>query len=394
MKRVHKLADCHFNTVVGLRRYFHQYPELSGKEENTAKKICQTLDLLQIPYRRNIAGHGVIAQLQGKGHAHRVIALRADMDALPVQEIANVPYASTIPGVMHACGHDAHMASLLGTLMILNDLKEDFGGVVQAIFQPSEEEYPGGAKLMIEEGVLHSPPTDAIFAQHVTPEIETGCIGIREGAFMASTDEIHIRIIGKGGHAALPHEYINPVEVGIDLLKKIKENIERQNPKEVKTVLAFGKFVADGLTNLIPDSATIAGTLRTFDETWRKEAHNIILETAEKIGKEQNATCHVEIKKGYPVLVNDVEITKRVRKYATELLGKERVLSLPQRTTADDFAYFLQQKSGMLYRLGTLNEKKGNIYRLHSNQFDIDENALLVGMKLMSWITLNELQLR
>ncbi|HRR05079.1 MAG TPA: M20 family metallopeptidase, partial [Bacteroidales bacterium] len=287
-----------------------------------------------------------------------------------------------------------HMASLLGTLMILNDLKEDFGGVVQAIFQPSEEEYPGGAKLMIEEGVLHSPPTDAIFAQHVTPEIETGCIGIREGAFMASTDEIHIRIIGKGGHAALPHEYINPVEVGIDLLKKIKENIERQNPKEVKTVLAFGKFVADGLTNLIPDSATIAGTLRTFDETWRKEAHNIILETAEKIGKEQNATCHVEIKKGYPVLVNDVEITKRVRKYATELLGKERVLSLPQRTTADDFAYFLQQKSGMLYRLGTLNEKKGNIYRLHSNQFDIDENALLVGMKLMSWITLNELQLR
>lgn len=392
MEKVKKLAKHYHATVVSLRRHFHQFPELSGQEYQTAEKICEVLDCLQIPYQRGIAGNGVVALLQGKLSGTRCVALRADMDALPIQEENETAYASQIPQVMHACGHDAHIASLLGTLMILNDLKEQFGGSVKAIFQPSEEQYPGGAITMIHENVLAQPTVDCIFAQHATPGIEVGQIGLRKGAFMASTDEILIAIHGKGGHAALPEEYINPVDVGLELLTQMKQRIDEQKPKNIPTVFAFGQFIANGLTNLIADTATIAGTLRTFDETWRTQAHTYLHQIVQEVSAKTGAKCQLDIRKGYPVLINDANATDRVYQYACDYLGKENVIWLPLRTTAEDFAYFLQQKEGVFYRLGTSNQQKGKNAKLHTAQFDIDEDALLVGMGLKCWITLNELR--
>lgn len=293
---------------------------------------------------------------------------------------------------MHACGHDVHMASLLGTLMILNDLKTHFGGTIKAIFQPSEEQYPGGAIKMIDENILHNPDINTIFAQHVTPGLEVGTIGLRKGAFMASTDEIHIVIHGKGGHAALPNEYINPISVGIELLTKMEQEVAKNKPETFPTILAFGQFLAHGLTNLIADTATIAGTLRTFDEKWRKEAHLLLYHIAEEVSKNSGATCELEIRKGYPVLINDDDLTERVYQYASAYLGKENVHWLPLRPTAEDFAYFLQYTKGTFYRLGTSNPQKGLTANLHTSEFDIDEGALLISIGLMSWITLNELQ--
>ena len=392
MERIQKWGSYYLEEVIRLRQHFHQFPELSGAEVKTADKICEVLEKLNIPYTRHIAGEGIVALLTGDLPGTRTVALRADMDALPIQEENEVPYKSQNPQVMHACGHDVHIASLLGALMVLKKVQNSFGGTIKAIFQPSEEQYPGGALGMINENVLSNPEVDAIFAQHATPGIEVGCIGIRDGRFMASTDEIHITVTGKGGHAAMPDEYISPLKVGMELLREIEANVSKNQPKEIPTILAFGKFIANGLTNLIPNTAEIAGTLRTFDETWRDEAHQIIHKTAAQISQQSGASCSVIINKGYPVLINDSETTERVKKYAISLLGAEHVLSIPERMTAEDFAYFLQKKPGVFYRLGTSNNSKGITNQLHTSRFDIDEQALQVGMMMLSWIALNELK--
>lgn len=394
MERIQKWGAYYLEEVIRLRQHFHQFPELSGAEFKTADKICEVLEKLNIPYTRHIAGEGIIALLTGDLPGTRTVALRADMDALPIQEENEVPYKSQNPQVMHACGHDVHIASLLGALMVLKKVQNSFGGTIKAIFQPSEEQYPGGALGMINENVLSNPEVDTIFAQHATPGIEVGCIGIRDGRFMASTDEIHITVTGKGGHAAMPHEYISPLKVGMELLREIEANVSKNQPKEIPTILAFGKFIANGLTNLIPNTAEIAGTLRTFDETWRDEAHQIIHKTAAQISQQSGASCSVIINKGYPVLINDSETTERVKKYAISLLGAEHVLSIPERMTAEDFAYFLQKKPGVFYRLGTSNNSKGITNQLHTSRFDIDEQALQVGMMMLSWIALNELKIQ
>lgn len=393
LNKIKELSNYHFQSVVEDRRYFHRYPELSGEEKNSAIYICKLLDALQISYRNHIAGHGVVALLHGNLQGNRTVAIRADMDALPLHEISDKPYRSMISGVMHACGHDAHMACVLGCLRILNDLRDHFGGTVKAIFQPSEEEYDGGASYMIQEGVLSHPEVNTIFGQHVTPEIKTGFIGIREGPFMASSDEVHLHIHGKGGHAALVHETVNPINIGTTILQKLQDYVKKEQPENVPTVLSFGQFIANGLTNLIPDEAQIAGTLRTFDEDWRKKIIKNIECIATETAKAEGGECEVKIKHGYPVLVNDANTTRRVRDYAEAYLGKESVMNLPYRMTAEDFAYYLQQKPGVFYRLGTSNSKKEITQHLHSNRFDIDEEALKTGMGLLSWITYNELKL-
>ncbi|MDR3047453.1 MAG: amidohydrolase [Bacteroidales bacterium] len=393
MKRIKDLAKKHFPYALEDRHYLHQHPELSGKEQNTAHYIVQTLNELHIPYKKDVAGYGIVALLNGDLAGNHCVALRADMDALPIQEISNKEYCSQVSGVMHACGHDVHVACLLGVLRMLNEIKHTFGGTIKAIFQPSEEVYDGGAPFMIDAGVLENPKVELIFAQHVTHGMECGKIGLCEGAFMASTDEIHIHIHGKGGHAALENEVINPILMGMELISQLTNyhTLNRSSPHN--SVLAFGKFIAAGETNIIPNSAVIAGTLRTFNEKWRATMLITIKQIATMIEEKFGGEIAISIKNGYPVLVNEPTTTHRVKQYATDFLGVENVLEIPPRMTAEDFAYFLQQKPGTFIRLGVSNIAKNITATTHSNTFDIDESAIETGMGLMSYIALKELGL-
>lgn len=397
MEKIKELANQYFEKTVALYHELHRHPELSGKEEHTAAFICQTLDDLGLEYQNNVAGFGIVALLRGtKGDEKKnakgiVVALRADMDALPIQEQTELPFASVVPNVMHACGHDVHIASLLGALMILKDLKEQFSGTVKAIFQPSEEEYAGGAKFMIDANVLENPKVDVIIGQHVTPGMSAGTVGFRSGPFMASTDEIHLTIHGKGGHAAMPAETINPILAGTAFIEEINRLVKEEQPNDVPTVLSFGRFVANGSTNIIPDTAEIAGTLRTFNEVWREEVCALIKMAAKNISGKYDAVFDLDIRRGYPVVNNDPEVTERVRKDAIALLGRGYVQNLPLRYTAEDFAYYLLKCPGVFYRLGVSNQAKGITQTTHSATFRIDEDALRTSIMLMSYIAFNEL---
>lgn len=397
MEKIKELANQYFEKTVALYHELHRHPELSGKEEHTAAFICQTLDDLGLEYQNNVVGFGIVALLRGtKGDEKKnakgiVVALRADMDALPIQEQTELPFASVVPNVMHACGHDVHIASLLGALMILKDLKEQFSGTVKAIFQPSEEEYDGGAKFMIDANVLENPKVDVIIGQHVTPGMSAGTVGFRSGPFMASTDEIHLTIHGKGGHAAMPAETINPILAGTAFIEEINRLVKEEQPNDVPTVLSFGRFVANGSTNIIPDTAEIAGTLRTFNEVWREEVCALIKMAAKNISGKYDAVFDLDIRRGYPVVNNDPEVTERVRKDAIALLGRGYVQNLPLRYTAEDFAYYLLKCPGVFYRLGVSNQAKGITQTTHSATFRIDEDALRTSIMLMSYIAFNEL---
>ena len=393
MEQIKRLANQYFTKTVEIYHHLHQHPELSGKEMETAAYICQILDDYHIDYQSNIAGCGIVAQIHGTLKKGKVVALRADMDALPIQEATGLPFASEVPHVMHACGHDVHVASLLGTIMILNEIRNHFGGVVKAVFQPSEEEYEGGAKFMIEQNVLENPKVDVIIGQHVTPGMETGTVGFKSGPFMASTDEIHLTIKGKGGHAAMPLETINPIYVGTAIIEEMKRIIKEKQPDDTPTILSFGKFVAAGSTNIIPDTAELAGTFRTFNEVWREEVCALLKKTVNKYATEFRANCQLDIRHGYPVLTNDETVTKRVREDAIQILGKERVLNLPIRMTSEDFAYYLLRRPGVFYRLGVSNSEQGITQTTHSPQFRIDEESLRTAITLMSWIAFNELNL-
>lgn len=393
MEDIKRLANQYFEKTVSMYHQLHRHPELSGQEMQTAKYICQVLDDLGIEYTPNVSGHGVVALLRGKLPKGRVVALRADMDALPIQEESGLPFSSEVPGVMHACGHDIHTASLLGTLMILNDMRDRFGGTVKAIFQPSEEEYEGGAKFMIEDNVLENPKVDVIIGQHVTPGMEAGTIGLKSGPFMASTDEVHLTITGKGGHAARPTETINPINVGTEIIHELNNFIKIKTPKDVPTVLSFGRFIATGSTNIIPEKVEIAGTFRTFNEVWREEVCAYIRRTVNHFATLSGASCKLDIRHGYPVLNNNAEVTERIREYAIQLLGRNYVQNLPVRLTAEDFAYYLQRRPGTFYRLGVSNVSKGITQTTHSSTFQIDEEALRTSITLMSWIAFNELNI-
>lgn len=391
MNNVKQLASRYYSKMVEYRRYFHQHPELSGKEKETARYICNILDELQIPYQYNVSGYGVVALLKGEKNGTKTVALRADMDALPIQEKSDKAYRSLVDGVSHACGHDLHIACLLGALHILNDLKSEFGGEVKAIFQPSEEEYAGGAKYMIADGVLKDPEVDVIFGLHATPGIETGQIGVRPGVMMASTDELRLHITGKGGHAALPREVVNPIDMGIEVMQEIKDFVNQQNRDNVPTVLAFGRFVAEGKTNVIPEQAEVEGTLRTFDEKWRAAVLNKLEEIALRKAKQHGGTIVADIRNGYPVLKNEEITTQKFIKQAQCYLGEENVLDLPLRMTAEDFAYFLEEKPGVFFRLGTSNFQEGIIQKLHAPDFEADEKSMETGSGLLAWVAINEL---
>ena len=382
----------HADTVAN-RRHLHAHPELSFQEVQTGKFVAARLAELGIEHKHGIATNGVVALIKGKNPRKRIIALRGDMDALPIREANNVPYKSQNEGVMHACGHDVHTSSLLGTARILHELRGQFEGTVKCIFQPAEEKLPGGASIMIREGVLESPRPTSIFGQHVHPPLRAGMIGLKPGIYMASADEIYVTVKGRGGHGAMPHECIDPVSITAQLIVSLQQIISRYADPGIPTVLTFGKINSvGGATNVIPNEVKMEGTFRTMNEKWRAEAHKRMKKMAETIAKSMGAACEFNIVKGYPVLYNHEELTLRTKKWAVEFLGKDKVVDLPLRMTAEDFAYFSQAMPACFYRLGTGNPERGITSPIHTDTFDIDESALETGVGLMAWLAIKELE--
>ncbi len=372
------------------RKHLHAHPELSFKENETSRFIKERLDEMNIEWKE-MADTGVVGLIKGKLPSENVIALRADMDALPITESNEVDYSSQNDGVMHACGHDVHMSSLLGVASILQKLRSDFGGTVKLIFQPAEETVPGGAIKMIEDGVLKNPSPKAVIGQHVSPNIKAGKIGIRKGKFMASTDEIFVTVHGKGGHAAQPHQNVDPVIITAQLLVALQQLVSRVANPIMPTVLSFGKVVANGAINVIPDQVYLEGTFRTLDETWRSEAHVRMKKIANSIAESMGGRCDFKIVTGYPFLINAEKLTDRVAGFAEEYIGKENVEAVDIWMAAEDFAYYSQTVDSCFYLLGVRNEEEGIVSSLHTSTFNIDESALETSIGLMSYIALKEL---
>lgn len=373
-------------TAIRIRRELHMNPELSYREENTALFIVRQLENAGIKYIPGITGTGIIATIEGAGSDGPVVALRAEMDALPVSEQNNIPYKSVNSGVMHACGHDAHMAMLICAGILLKELSHLFNGKIVLLFQPGEELLPGGASLMLKEGTLRRLKPDAIIAQHVLPEMETGYTGFRPGRYMASNDEIYISVKGRGGHAALPGESTDQVTAAAELVSMMKDNIpsdDAGNP----VVLGIGKFIANGATNVIPEKVLIEGTLRTFDQTIREKAHNTIQSLSGTVAAKYKVTIDTEIRHGYPVLFNDPDLTGMGQKVAAAIRGAERVTELPLRMSSEDFAWYSKEFPVLFFRTG-VRKKDADIRPLHTANFDIDENALENGLATITAIAL------
>ncbi|MVN21175.1 M20 metallopeptidase family protein [Mucilaginibacter arboris] len=388
--KIQELAKNIHQEVIANRRYLHENPELSFHEENTRAFVASKLDKLGISYER-MAGNGLVALLKGDKPSEQVVALRGDMDALPITEANNVPYKSKNPGVMHACGHDVHTSSLLGTVNILNQLKAEFGGTVKFIFQPAEEKLPGGASLMIKEGVLENPKPQAVIGQHVMPLINAGKVGFRAGKYMASTDEIYVTVKGKGGHGAQPQQNIDPVIITAHILTALQQVVSRFADPKSPSVLSFGKVIANGATNVIPNEVYLEGTFRTMDENWRAEAHIRMKKMAEGMAESMGGSCDFEIRKGYPFLINEEKLTASVRGFAEDYLGKENVEDLDIWMAAEDFAYYSQVADACFYRLGTRNEERGITSSVHTPTFDIDESALELSTGLMAYLAVKQL---
>ena len=375
--------------MISSRHYLHKNPELSTQEHNTAAFLTQKLTEYGISFKPGVAGTGIIATIEGRNPGSKTIALRADMDALPIQETNNVEYKSLKAGVMHACGHDVHMTCLLGAARILQRMKS-FEGTIRLIFQPSEEKFPGGAIAMIHEGVLENPVPARIFGQHVLPTLEAGKVGFKPGRYMASTDEVYLTVKGRGGHAATPELNIDPVLIASHIIVALQQVVSRSAPPGIPTVLSFGRFIANGHTNIIPDEVKIDGTFRTFSEEWRSEAHAMITKLARGMAESMGGSCEVYIDKGYPFLVNDEKVTEQSKQLAIEYLGTNNVVDLDLRMTAEDFAYFAQIIPACFFRLGVKNAEWKQIRNLHTPTFDVDESSIEIGMGLMAWIAVND----
>jgi hippurate hydrolase len=368
-----------------MRRHIHAHPELSFQEFDTAAYVAEELTKLGIPFESGIAGTGIVALIEGRDSSSKCLAIRAELDALPITELNEVPYKSANEGVMHACGHDVHTAILLGVAAIMQELRDQFSGTLKLIFQPGEEMHPGGGSLMMEAGVLDRPKVDAIIALHVYPHLPAGVVGFRSGQYMASTDEIHISIKGKGGHAALPHQTIDPIAIAAETIVALQQVISRRSNPISPSVLSFGKIAGGTVNNVIPDEVILAGTLRTMDEEWRAEAHKLIRNVTHNIAEAFGAKASIDIPKGYPSLFNHPALTQKMEAYAQNYLGKDQVKILSLRMTADDFAFYSQAIPGCYFRLGTNTNNTLHTASVHNASFDIDEQALETGVGLMSF---------
>ncbi len=388
--KIQSLSEKYWENTRDVRRHIHRNPELSFKEHETSSYILKELNSYGIENAKIISNTGVVFDLVGD-QPGPLIALRADIDALPIKEENQTDYRSEIEGVMHACGHDVHTASLLGAARILNQLKDQLPGTIRFIFQPGEEKLPGGASLLIKEGVLEDPKPSTILGQHVMPLLPVGKIGFRKGEYMASADEIYLTVKGKGGHAAMPERNIDPVLITSHIITALQQVVSRNANPKMPSVLSFGKVIANGATNVIPEQVLLEGTFRTFNEEWRFEAHKKIKSICNGIASAMGGECDIDIRVGYPFLSNNEEYTKRNIKRAEAYMGKENVIELDRWMAAEDFAFYSHQVDACFYRLGTRNEELGITSNVHTSTFDIDENAIKYGMGLISYLAASEL---
>ncbi|MBQ7985372.1 MAG: amidohydrolase [Bacteroidales bacterium] len=388
---IKNLVNLYFSDTVQLRRYLHQHPELSKKEKLTSQTICNELDKIGVKYRNDIYGYGIYGFIEGKNPDKACIALRADMDALPIKEETSLPFASVNDGVMHACGHDMHMSSLVCAVKVLNQMKDSFSGRVMFIFQPSEEEYPGGAVSMIRNGIFNTLKPDAVMAFHCTPELPCGHVAVREGKMMASTDEIYITVKGRGGHGATPHLNADPVVAACQIVTSLQTIVSRNANPTMPTTFSVGRMIAEGRTNIIPDEVKMDCIIRTFDEDWRKQCHNLIRQISENTAKALGCTADVFVDNGYPFVYNNPELTRKVTKDIKEYLGNDMVHPADMRMTAEDFAYFGQIIPACYFRLGTHIENEP-VYNLHSSKFNANEEALRYSAGLEAYLALKFLQ--
>jgi amidohydrolase len=374
-----------YEKIKGYREHLHQNPELSYKEFNTMEYVAAKLKEIGIPYEKGVAGTGIIGIIRSSKHSENqaCIGLRADIDALPIQEQNTASYKSKVEGVMHACGHDVHTSILLGAAEILFELREDLEHPVKLIFQPGEEKNPGGASLLIKAGVLENPKVKEMYALHVFPELEVGKLGMRSGLYMASSDELHLEIIGVGGHGAMPEKCINPILIGSEFIIEAQNIIHKSCPKEVPCVISFGHFNALGATNVIPDRAEIKGTFRTMNEEWRQKAAILLMDLANNLENKYKGNVNLIISKGYPFLKNDEELTEKLKTKFESFFGPEKIEGLALRMTSEDFSFYSQTIPVCFFRLGVGNKEKGIVYSVHHPKFDVDSACLKTGMLAM-----------
>ncbi|MEM9928937.1 MAG: M20 family metallopeptidase [Bacteroidota bacterium] len=391
-KRIAAAAQDQLAQTVTQRRHMHQHPELSFAEFNTQLYLADQLKAMNIPYRK-AAETGLVAEVRGEKAGTGLIALRADIDALPIQEANEVPYRSQNDGVMHACGHDVHASSLLGVAAILQKQKAHFGGTIRLLFQPGEEKLPGGATLMIKDGAIDDPRPGAIFGQHVHPPLPAGTVGFRPGIYMASTDELYLTVRGRGGHGAMPHNAIDPVVITAQIITAVQQLISRHTDPTLPAVLTFGKIESEGgATNVIPNAVKLQGTLRTLDEAWRKELHVRLKQLVEGMAQSLGGSAELSIAHGYPFLRNDEVLTRWAWEEARKFLGEDRVVELPIRMTGEDFAFYSHHLPACFYRLGVSNPAKGIGSPVHTDTFNVDESCLETGSGLMAWLAIQRLQ--
>jgi amidohydrolase len=390
-QRISEAAAAGLSSTVAHRRHLHAHPELSFEEYDTQRYIGEQLTLLGIPFGA-AAGTGVVAEIAGEGGAGPTIALRADIDALPITEANEVDYQSQNIGVMHACGHDVHTSSLLGTAAILQQVKAHFSGNVRLLFQPGEEKLPGGATLMIKDGVLDNPKPKAIFGQHVHPPLPAGTVGFRPGVYMASTDELYLTVRGRGGHGAMPHNAIDPIVITAHIITAIQQLISRNTDPTLPAVITFGRIESEGgATNIIPNAVRLLGTLRTLDEPWRKELHHRMDKLVTGMAAAMGGSAELTIGHGYPFLKNDEALTRWAWDEARRYLGEDRAVELPIRMTGEDFAFYSHHLPACFYRLGVGNAALGINSPVHTDTFDVDESCLETGSGLMAWLAVGRL---
>lgn len=386
--RIKQLADKYYDDVVTLRRTIHANPELAFEENETSALVANTLEKYGVEVRRGVAKTGVVGTIRGKNKG-KVVALRGDMDALPILEATGLPFASKNTGKMHACGHDAHTSIGLGAAMILSELKDELNGEVRFLFQPSEERVPGGAPFMIEDGALDG--VDEIYGLHVIAQNDAGTVGFFPGEMMASADELYFTIKGKSGHGARPQYAIDPIVTSAQVITALQTLVSRNLDPFSQGVITIGSIHGGFAPNIIPEEVKLVGTVRAMTKEWRDYAHKRIVEIVEGICAANGATCDILIDKGYPVLKNHPEQTMFADEAARELFGSDRVFKAERLMGAEDFAYYLEKVPGTFYRLGIRNEKMGITADIHNDHFTIDEEALRTGIAMQAYLAVKAL---
>ena len=389
--KIEKLAEAYIDEIIAIRHHIHANPELSFEEKETSSFVISKLDEIGIEYKTGFAEHGILGIIKGEKGGGKTIALRADMDALPLIENNNLVYKSLNKGKMHACGHDIHTSCLLGAAKILNSLKSELSGTILLIFQPGEERIPGGASLMMADGLFEEYTPDLIIGQHVYPELPAGEVGFRKGKYMASSDEIYITLKGKGGHAALPHNTIDTVLMASQTVVSMQQVVSRVIPTQVPSVLSFGNIVCDSVMNIIPETVKLEGTFRTMDEEWRYKAHNEIKKIAKSVSDGMGGSCDTDIQIGFPSVYNNPQVTESAQNAAIDFLSEGCVHNLDIRMTAEDFGWFAQKYPSCFYRLGVGYTDGRDSGGLHSPNFIANEDAIETGMSLMAFIAVDSL---